>query len=60
MTNIVERLRRPILTAEFIGGPTSGTSRAVLSEDHAKADMLEAANEIERLRKENLRLRTPR
>lgn len=44
---LVSRLRNPIMTLESTG--VSGAGRAVMSEEHARKDMAEAADEIERL-----------
>jgi hypothetical protein len=52
MSDIVERLKNPMMTAMAVpdGSWHSGTSIAVMHEETVRADMLEAAAEIVRLR----------
>ena len=52
MTDIVERLKNPMMVSMPVpdGPGHSGTSIAVMHEKTVRADMLDAAYEIERLR----------
>mgnify|MGYP001581937522 CR=1 FL=1 len=49
-SDIVDRLRNPAMVAVFSGAGAGGVSSAALYEKQVRADMAEAADEIERLR----------